>query len=290
MKFVTYRYQEKEAVGVVRGEDRVVPINEFGLSYEDMNRLICGLTADEKSKMERELATAKSIAMTDVQILAPILQPLQDVICLGLNYTEHAKEAGAFSDVFTGGKEKAIYFSKRVSVAAGDGASVSCYKELSDSCDYESELGVIIGKDARSLSAEDVKDHIFGYTIINDMTLRNLQTGHKQWYFAKSPDGYTPMGPCIVTADEIAYPPALAIGSTVNGEVRQNGNTADMIHSIDEIVCELSSAMTLKAGTVIATGTPKGVAMGMEKPEFLKAGDVVTCTIEKVGSLTVTMV
>lgn len=290
MKLVTYCLDGKTAVGVLSGENKVVPVKALGLAYEDMNQLILGLTEAEKEQIREGLEKAEGLDLSAVQLLAPILQPLQDVVCLGLNYTEHAKEASSFSDAFTGGKDKAIYFSKRVSVPAGDGAKVSCYRNLSDSADYESELGVILGKDALNVAKEDVKNYIFGYTIINDMTLRSLQTGHKQWYFGKSVDGYTPMGPCILTADEVPYPPTLKIGSTVNGEVRQDGITSDLIHDIDEIVWELSQGMTLKAGTIIATGTPKGVAMGMEKPAFLKEGDVVTCTIEKIGSLTITMV
>ena len=122
------------------------------------------------------------------------------------------------------------------------------------------------------------------------MSARDLQTEHKQWYFGKSLDGFCPMGPCITTADSVSYPPALKITSTVNGQLRQNGNTNMFIHDIDEVVSELSQGMTLKKGTIIATGTPKGVAMGMEKPEFLKKGDVIVCEIEAIGKLTNTIV
>ena len=154
------------------------------------------------------------------------------------------------------------------------------------SLDYEAELAVIIGRDCKNVRERDAAACIFGYTVLNDVSARNLQTEHNQWYFGKSLDGFTPMGPCIVTEDEIPYPPALSISSTVNGELRQNSNTKYLLHSISEIIAELSQGMTLLAGTIIATGTPAGVGMGFDPPKFLKSGDVVTCEIEKIGRLT----
>jgi 2-keto-4-pentenoate hydratase/2-oxohepta-3-ene-1,7-dioic acid hydratase in catechol pathway len=154
-----------------------------------------------------------------------------------------------------------------------------------DSLDYECELGVIIGRDARNVPREDVSDYIFGYTIVNDVSARNLQTRHKQWYFGKSLDGFTPMGPCIVTADEFSFPPELGISCLVNGEVRQDSSTRNLIAGIPEIISMLSEGMTLQAGTIIATGTPAGVGMGMTPPTFLNEGDVVECRIEGIGSL-----
>ena len=151
--------------------------------------------------------------------------------------------------------------------------------------DYEAELAVIIGKDAKSVPISEVKNYIFGYTVINDVSARTLQTRHKQWYFGKSLDGFLPMGPCIVTAEEFPYPPRLSIQSRVNGELRQDSSTELMIFGIDHVVSELSAGMTLKAGTIIATGTPAGVGMGFDPPRFLKPGDVVECSIEGIGTL-----
>lgn len=131
----------------------------------------------------------------------------------------------------------------------------------------------------------EVKNYIFGYTVINDVSARTLQTRHKQWYFGKSLDGFLPMGPCIVTAEEFPYPPRLSIQSRVNGELRQDSSTELMIFGIDHVVSELSAGMTLKAGTIIATGTPAGVGMGFDPPRFLKPGDVVECSIEGIGTL-----
>ena len=145
---------------------------------------------------------------------------------------------------------------------------------------------MIIRKDAYCVSEEEAKDYIFGYTVINDVSARDVQTRHKQWYFGKSLDGFLPMGPCIVSADEIAYPPKLPIRSYVNGELRQNSNTELLIFDIDHVISELSQGMTLQAGTIIAMGTPAGVGMGFEPPKFLKTGDVVTCEIEGIGRIT----
>ena len=178
-----------------------------------------------------------------------------------------------------------IFFSKRVCYSQGTDAPIPAYTGLVDSLDYECELGVVIGKDAKNVKRADVPDYIFGYTIVNDVSARNLQTRHKQWYFGKSLDGFTPMGPCIVSADEFPFPPKQRIACRVNGDVRQDSNTANLITGITDIIVMLSEGMTLKAGTVIATGTPAGVGMGMKPPTFLKPGDVVECEIEGIGVL-----
>src|SRR5665648_310160 len=141
----------------------------------------------------------------------------------------------------------------------------------------------------KKVSKEDVKDYVFGYTILNDISARDLQVSHKQWYFGKSLDNFTPIGPWIVTADEIAYPPALNIRSKINGELRQNSNTNMLITSIDDVIFELTKGMTLDAGTIIAMGTPSGVGLGFVPPKFLKPGDVVECEIESIGVLSNTI-
>jgi 2-keto-4-pentenoate hydratase/2-oxohepta-3-ene-1,7-dioic acid hydratase in catechol pathway len=159
------------------------------------------------------------------------------------------------------------------------------HEDICDSLDYETELGVVIGRQAKDVKASDALDYIFGYTIVNDVSARNLQTKHKQWYFGKSLDGFTPMGPCIVSKDEFDGIPELDIKTFVNGELRQSSNTANLITGIPEIIEILSAGMTLEPGTVIATGTPSGVAMGMDPPDFLQDGDEVVCEIEGIGRL-----
>lgn len=261
------------------------------LAFSDMNALILGYNDKVKTTLARLAANADTlqgaaVAVDEVQLLAPIVRPLQDVVCLGINYDAHAQEAGRFSDeAFGGERPYTIYFSKRVNRATATGEKVPAYAGLVDSLDYEAELGVVLGRDAKGVTKEDARNYVFGYTIINDISARNLQTRHKQWYLGKSLDGFTPMGPCIVTADEIGDEQSLDISSKVNGELRQSSNTRYMIQTVAGAIAELSQGMTLEAGTIIATGTPAGVGMGMTPPTFLKHGDKVVCEIEKIGRL-----
>lgn len=261
------------------------------LAYKDMNELICRLRQEEKAQLQllaknTDALRGSAVTLEAVKLCAPIVHPRQDVICLGINYDAHAQEAGRFSDeAFGGERPYTIYFSKRVSTATGSGDFIPAYEGLVDSLDYEAELGVILGKDAKDVSREEAEAYIFGYTVINDVSARNLQTRHKQWYRGKSLDGFTPMGPCIVTADDIADVQNLDIRCYVNGQLRQSSNTKYMIQTVAGAIAELSQGMTLQAGTIIATGTPAGVGMGMQPPTFLRSGDTVVCEIDSIGRL-----
>ncbi len=288
MRFYTFLQKNRECAGVGYDDETLYPLSAFGLTETDMLTLIRQMTP-EKWRILSNPNNAKSqpIARKGLKLCAPIPHPAQDVICLGINYHAHAEEAARFhADAFGGERPKPIYFSKRATDAIGHGDMIPVYENLVDGLDYEAELAVIIGKDAKNVPEGKAGEYIFGYTVLNDVSARNLQTAHKQWYFGKSLDGFTPIGPAIVTADEIAYPPRLRISCTVNGELRQDSNTSLLIHGIGHIIAELSQGMTLKAGTIIATGTPAGVGMGFDPPRFLQKGDVVTCTIEKIGRLT----
>lgn len=293
MKLYTFRRTpdavDELGVGYTDKPGCLFPLAETGLHFRDMNELICTITAEQLAALRTPPEGAAPLSLSDLTLRAPIPYPMQDVLCLGINYDAHHNEAGRFNKEAFGDRPQAIYFSKRVNEATGDGAPIPRYAGLVDSLDYENELGVVLGRDAWQASREDAEQYIFGYTIINDVSARNLQTGHKQWYFGKSLDGYTPMGPCIVTADEIAYPPALAVRTRVNGELRQDGNTSQFITDIAGVLAELTQGMVLKAGTVIATGTPAGVGMGMQPPCFLETGDTVVCEIEGIGTLTNTV-
>ena len=293
MKFVTAKYNDEELIGVLIEGKGIAPMEGCNLAYQTMNDLIANATDYELNFLQRISQEYHDLLPLDeVELCAPIPDIRQDVICLGLNYAEHIKGASKFDhEAFSAEKNApAVYFSKRVSVPKGDGEDIVLPTHLSSQLDYEAELGVVIGRDAYQVKKEDAEKYIFGYTIINDMTARDLQLDHKQWYFGKSLDGFTPMGPCIVSADEFSFPPAVSIESRVNGQLRQHGSSKDMIHGIPEIIEELSAGMTLKAGTVISTGTPKGTSMEMAHPSFLKPGDVVECSITGIGSLTNTMI
>lgn len=273
MKFVTYLLDDAEQVGLLsRDEASVHP-----LPCRDMLELIeSGFRPEE---------AGEAIPLSAVNLLAPIPRPRQDVICLGINYKAHADEAEQYSTEFKKERPIPIYFSKRVTEAVGPEGFIESHPGLVERLDYEAELAVVIGKTARNVPAEQAAEYIFGYTVLNDVSARVLQTSHKQWYFGKSLDGFTPIGPCIVTADEIPFPPKLKISATVNGELRQDSTTDLLITGIADIIAELSSGMTLLPGTIIATGTPSGVGMGFDPPKFLKSGDIVECTIEKIGTL-----
>ena len=285
MRLYTVLENGEEKVAVSKdGGKTLYAVKSLGYSFENMNELIDAFCGKE---LKIEISeNAPKLDIDNVRILAPILYPKQDVVCLGINYDEHAVEAGRFSnEAFGGERPYTIYFSKRVNRAVGTGEEVPSHKDIVDSLDYESELGVVLKDDVYAVSKEEAEKHILGYTIINDISARNLQTRHKQWLLGKGLDGFTPMGPCIVTPDEIGDAHNLKISSTVNGELRQNSNTKYMIQTVAGAISELSAGLTLKAGTIIATGTPAGVGMGMTPPQFLKTGDKVVCEIENIGKL-----
>jgi len=276
MKLVTYLENGTERPGVLVADGTAVA----PLPYADMQAVI-----EDPSRMSAYDGAA-AVPLSSVSLCAPIPRPRQDVICLGINYKAHAEEAARYSaESFTKERPIPIYFSKRVTQAVAPDGFIESHPGLVERLDYEAELAVIIGRTARNVSAADAADYIFGYTVLNDVSARVLQTAHKQWYFGKSLDGFTPMGPCITTADEIAFPPVLGISARVNGDLRQDSTTDLLITGIADIIAELSSGMTLLPGTIIATGTPSGVGMGFDPPKFLKAGDVVECTIEGIGTL-----
>ena len=282
MKLVTYQYDGIERVGALTPDGAAI----LPLPYPDMNTLIESASfADLLSAASAAESSGASVPAAEAVLCAPIPRPRQDIICLGMNYRDHLTEAANYDSAFAKERPVTVYFSKRVSQAVAPEGFIERHAGLTERLDYENELAVILGKTARDVKAADAADYIFGYTIVNDVSAREVQTSHKQFYFGKSLDGFTPMGPCITTADEIAFPPALTLTTLVNGELRQNSNTSLLLNSIAEIIEELSSGMTLLPGTIIATGTPAGVGMGFDPPKFLASGDVVECTIQGIGTL-----
>ena len=282
MKLVTYRRNGAEAVGVLTRDGTAI----LPLPAPDMNTLIETMSLTQvRAAAEAAEQAGPAIPLTEAELLAPIPRPRQDIVCLGMNYKAHLEEAANYNaEAFAKEKPVAVYFSKRVSQAVAPDGFIESHTDIVERLDYEVELGVILGKTAKNVKPGEAGDYIFGYTVLNDVSARDVQTGHKQWYFGKGMDGFTPMGPWIVTADEIAFPPALRITSTVNGELRQDSNTALFINTISDVLEELTAGMTLLPATIIATGTPAGVGMGFDPPKFLTPGDVVDCSIEGIGT------
>ncbi|MEX0278886.1 MAG: fumarylacetoacetate hydrolase family protein [Ruegeria sp.] len=218
--------------------------------------------------------------------LAPIPHPRKNVFCVGRNYAEHIAEGERAQKQKIGITDHPVFFTKPPTSVVAPEEDILIFQSVSESIDYEVELAVVIGKPGRNITKADAFDHVFGYTILNDITARDIQRRHGGQYFkGKGLDGSCPMGPIIVTADTISDPQALSIGLTVNGEQRQDGKTSDMIFDIPTLIASLSEGLTLEAGDVIATGTPSGVGYAMEPPQFLKNGDVVVCEVSEIGTL-----
>lgn len=226
------------------------------------------------------------ISASGVRLLAPLPSPAKNVFCVGRNYMEHIAEGDRAQNQKVGVTEYPVYFTKPSTAVIGPGADIPIFPKLSVNIDYEVELAVIIGKPGLNITAAEAMDHVFGYTIVNDISARDVQRRHGGQYFkGKALDGSCPMGPLIVTADELGDPTRLGIRLSVNGESRQDGNTADMIFDIPTLIASLSEGLTLEPGDVIATGTPSGVGYAMEPPVFLQDGDKVVCEVDGVGTL-----
>lgn len=235
--------------------------------------------AKAQTVIERASSTGQTSALDDVKILAPILTP-NKVIAIGLNYMDHCREQNVKPP------KSPIIFTKFTTAIIGPGDTIRWDPELTHQVDYEAELAVVIGRPARRVSQAEALDYVAGYTICNDISARDLQFGDKQWVRGKSLDTFCPLGPYLVTKDEIPDPHRLAIRSTVNGKTMQNSNTGEMIFSVAHLIEFISRAFTLLPGDVISTGTPDGVGVFRDPKVFLKDGDEVTIEIEGIGRLT----
>lgn len=293
MRLITYKNKnsKKRKLGILSKDNiHVNSLEKKNMVYASMLDLIKNISTEQIAELQTLEDMQDGEKLTDVKVLAPIEDPERNIICVGQNYFEHARESSKFEKIDFDAQRakfgKAIYFSKYVDCCIADGEAIPSHAGITQELDYEAELAIIIGKDAFNIAPRNVKEYIFGYTVINDVSARDLQIEHRQWFYGKSLQGFAPLGPTIVTADSISYPPELDVQAFVNGEQRQNSNTKLFIHSIDEIVSELSTGMLLKAGTIIATGTPAGVGAGFTPPKFLHHGDKVECIVENVGKLT----
>ncbi|HVA92429.1 MAG TPA: fumarylacetoacetate hydrolase family protein [Chloroflexota bacterium] len=281
MRLVTYQDGAYSRIGAVHG-DRVITISDVA---PDMQSLIeQGDAGLSRARAAVDAATS-SIPLTTASLLAPIPRPRKNIVCLGMNYALHAYESARARGNPEVLPEYPVFFTKAPTSVIGPNAPVPLHDAETAQLDWEVELAFIIGRTARNVSESDALDYVFGYTILNDVSARELQQQHQQFFRAKSLDGCGPLGPWIVTADEIPDPHALGLRLRVNGETMQESSTNDQIFKIPTLISVLSHGMTLEAGDIISTGTPAGVGMGMHPQRWLKDGDVMEAEIDGIGIL-----
>jgi len=292
MKIGTCWHEEKRQIFVVQGDQAVLP--RYGGLADSSNNLLALIARGPQAFLEVAAAAdrvpkAKYIPITQLLTLSPIPRPSKNVICLGWNYSEHIAESAQASGRGNELPEHPVVFTKSPTAVIGSGGKVPYDPQVSEQLDWEVELGVIIGRGGKGISRERALEHVVGYTVINDLSARDLQFRHKQFFIGKSLDGTCPIGPWMVTSDEIKDPHDLDLKCWVNGVIKQDSNTKHMIFDIQTIIEVLSRGMTLEPGDIIATGTPSGVGFARQPPEFLRPGDVVECEIESVGKITNTI-
>ncbi len=266
------------------GPEQVIDYLEHYDQHQPVLQAILNRVAGRRfSEVKLFSASGAVHPLSEVQLAAPIPRPRKNIMCLGRNYAEHAKEWVGVSGRETYIPTAAVIFTKAPTTVNGPYGEIVVDPHVSEQVDWEAELAVIIGKTGKNIREEDALDYVFGYTVLNDVTARDLQDRHRQFFKGKSIDGYCPMGPWIVTADEIADPQNLAISCRVNGVSKQNDNTGNMLFSVRQIIAILSLGITLEPGDIIATGTPSGVGHARKPPEYLKSGDVLETEIAGIG-------
>ncbi|MDD2431683.1 MAG: fumarylacetoacetate hydrolase family protein [Firmicutes bacterium] len=289
MYFATFQYQEKEVVGVLNKDKTKV----FKLSLileKNIHSLLDFITIadqtalDDVKKYVEKSPENEALSLDKVKILAPIPKLPRNAICLGLNYADHIKESHSIASP-SDAPINPVFFSKACTDIIGTDMEIDSHPNFTDSLDYEVELAVVVGKEGLNIKEEEALDYVFGYTILNGITARDIQKRHLQWLKGKSLDTFAAMGPFLVHKSSIDSPLELDVKAFVNGELRQDSHTRYQIFSLERIISELSQGFTLKLGDVISTGTPAGVGMGFNPPKYLKAGDEVECSIEKLGTL-----
>ncbi|HEY0047578.1 MAG TPA: fumarylacetoacetate hydrolase family protein [Flavobacterium sp.] len=295
MKLVTFSTTTSTSrLGVVHNE-HVVDIEQLGQhthlpfpstmlelideGQEALNRIAAALKASDKDVLD-----SCSALLNEVKLLAPIPHPRKNIIGIGLNYTEHVAESARTLDTSNELPQQPVIFSKPPTTVIGTGENIILNQKLTQQLDWEVELAVVIGKKGKYVAKEDALDHVFGYTVINDISARDCRRAG-QWIVSKGQDTFAPLGPVLVTKDEIEDPHNLNLSLTVNGVEKQNSNTKFMLFNINDLIVDLSTVFTLEPGDIIATGTPSGVGAGRNPQEWLKDGDVIEATVESIGTL-----
>jgi 2-keto-4-pentenoate hydratase/2-oxohepta-3-ene-1,7-dioic acid hydratase in catechol pathway len=281
MRFVTFQQGGAPRPGALV-DDGIV---DLGSLVPDLISLI-QMGGDGLASARQAIETSPGpIPVADVTLLAPIPRPRQNIVCVGMNYVAHAYESARSRGLPETLPEHPVFFTKAVTSVNHPEGVVPVDPSVSEQFDWEVELAVVVGRTGKDIPAEEVFEYVFGYTIVNDVSARDLQNRHQQFFKGKSLDGTCPMGPVIVTADEIADPHNLRLALRLNGKTMQDSNTSDLIFNIPTLLATLSRGQTIEAGDILSTGTPSGVGLGMQPPTYLKPGDVMEAEIEKIGVL-----
>lgn len=286
MKLCTYRHNNHQHLGVVNTESALVYAAR-DVVPDAPDDMIQWITKYGTNPPKPRFSDAPAAALSEIELEAPIKLPPRNILCVGKNYQQHAREFASSGYDKTSADaipEAPIVFTKAPSCVIGPGETILHPSVLTQKLDYEAELGVVIGRSGRAISRHDAYDHVFGYVILNDITARDLQSLHRQWFIGKSMDTFCPMGPWIVTHDAID-PEDLSIKCWVNDELRQDAHTSELIFDIPTLIETISAGLTLMPGDIIATGTPKGVGIGFDPPRFLWPGDTIRIEISAIGSL-----
>ncbi len=289
MRLATCKYNNQDYLAIVQDNTLLIPAISVGFPLE-LNSMLQLIDGGEQSlqKLNEIVQQAPSkdwIPLSEVELLSPIPRPRQNIMCLGWNYTEHVEETTGKTLEAPKLPKYPIVFTKAASSMNGPFANIPVNLEVSNKMDWEVELGVIIGKGGIGIPRDQALKHVFGYTIINDISARDYQKRHKQFFIGKSFTGACPMGPWIVTTDEIPNPQVLNLKSIVNDKIKQSSNTKFQIFDVPTVIESLSKGMALEPGDIIATGTPSGVGYVRNPPEYLMPGDIVECEIESIGSI-----
>ncbi|MGE0972103.1 fumarylacetoacetate hydrolase family protein [Klebsiella sp. WOUb02] len=294
MKLVTYVYSNNTRIGVINHAGNIIDVSDI-VKTNDMNVLIERFAeVESRLRLCCEDAGENEVAIDAVRLLAPIPMTRRNIFCVGKNYYAHAEEfanSGYDSSAAAGNvPAHPIIFSKPCTSICGPGDAIDSTLDPYHTIDYEAELAVVLGKRGRVTQDEDPMTFVFGYTLVNDVTSRHLQKQHSQWLLGKGIDGFCPMGPVLVTADEFGAPSNQTISCHVNGELRQQAPVSDLIFDIPRLIKTIGQNITLLPGDVIATGTPAGVGLGFTPPRYLAPGDSVTVSMDEIGQLTNTII
>ena len=277
MKLLSFSTEYQDKLGVLVG-DKIAVITSSSLPSKMMDLIQAGPKVWNQVKAVLKSGKVQWLDSSSVKILAPIRRPGK-IVAIGLNYMDHCREQNVPVP------DRPVVFTKFTTAIIGPDEPISWDPNLTSEVDYEVELGVVIGKKTRRVSVDQALDYVFGYTIINDISARDLQFSDKQWVRAKSLDTFCPFGPVIVTADEIPNPQNLHLSCKLNGEIMQNSSTSEMVFGVAELISRLSQAFTFEPGDIISTGTPDGVGIYRKPQVFLKDGDQLSLEIEGIGHL-----